>query len=370
MGKGGRYIKKKEKKRSAWKYVLLALLLIFVAVVVAGIIYWNSMLNLMTKPKEYTYPTVSEEEIQAMLNPEGLDRVDDPAQSDASQEQTEAAVQETLPENENIVNIMLVGQQSRKGEEAKLSDTMILCTINRETKTLTMTSFLRDLYVPLPAFEGHSGGRNRINVCYNLGCLWTGSSKGGMDMLALCIEQNFGIPIDHSVEIDFDSFIQIIDLMGGVEIDLTSAEASAISQDGYFYRAGVNLLDGESALRYARLRKIDNDFGRTNRQRTVVASLLNKCRDMNLFELHALAKEVLPMITTDMSNSDITGYLFEFLPMLSDLTVVSQTCPVDGSILEGSYWYRTLDIAGIESHVIEADLEANGAYIRKTLGLE
>ena len=116
----------------------------------------------------------------------------------APEEETEATIEETEPptttpedtwpqvvSDQNITNIMLVGKNYREDEPNKLSDTMLLCSINRETNTMTMVSFLRDLYVPLPAYAGHSSGRNRINVCYALGSTWKRSSEGGMEMLCL-----------------------------------------------------------------------------------------------------------------------------------------------------------------------------------------
>ena len=111
---------------------------------------------------------------------------------------------------------------------------MILCSINRETKTLTMVSFLRDLYIHLPAYAGHTAGRNRINVCYALGSTWKRSSEGGMEMLALCVEQNFGIHVDHTIEVGFEAFTNIIDILGGVEVNVTEAEAEYITNNvGY-----------------------------------------------------------------------------------------------------------------------------------------
>ena len=81
---------------------------------------------------------------------------------------------------------------------------------------MTLVSFLRDLYVPLPAYAGHGPGQNRMNVCYALGSSWKRSSLGGMEMLALCVEQNFGIHIDHTIEVSLASFPRIIDGFGGV----------------------------------------------------------------------------------------------------------------------------------------------------------
>ena len=122
---------------------------------------------------------------------------------------------------------------------------------------------------------------------------------GGMEMLNETLEMNFGIHVDHNIEVDFSGFERIVDLMGGVDINLTSKEAKWMG-DGL--KAGVNHLNGEKALEYARIRKIDSDFGRTNRQRTVLKALLEKAKRMNLSELNNLANALVPMVTTDMTT--------------------------------------------------------------------
>ena len=215
MSKGGHYLNQKQPKKSrkALKIVLiiLAVLVLLAAILAVGLwLYMRSMLGLVNQVQE-TDP------ISATT---GTTMPGDTTEASTEPEQTWPQVVST----QNVTTFMLVGQDNREGEseeQHKLSDSMIMCTINRETKTLTMTSILRDCYVPLPAYAGHGAGRNRINVCYALGSQWTGSSKGGMEMLALCVEQNFGIPIDHTIEVDFEAFEMIVDLLGGVEIELT-----------------------------------------------------------------------------------------------------------------------------------------------------
>ena len=325
MSKGGHYLNQKQPKKSrkALKIVLiiLAVLVLLVAILAVGLwIYMRSMLGLVNQVQE-TDPTFATTETTLP---------DDTTATEASTEPEQTWPQ--VVSTQNVTTFMLVGQDNREGEgeeQHKLSDSMIMCTINRETKTLTMTSILRDCYVPLPAYAGHGAGRNRINVCYNLGYQWTGSSKGGMEMLALCVEQNFGIPIDHTIEVGFDTFAQIIDLLGGVDIELTEAEAKYMTEEiGYVgdMEPGYQTLDGMEALAYARIRKIDpdGDFSRSNRQRTIINSLLSKCVKMNLWDLHKLATQILPLITTDMSTDEMSNYIWEFLPMLKDLTTVSQ----------------------------------------------
>lgn len=341
--------------------IVLALLLI---AAIAGGIYWNHMLNLLGNAAEHTAPTLSQEELEAILGT------------------TEATVpptptpEDTWPQivsNQKITNIMLVGQNYREDEPNKLSDTMILCSINRQTNTLTMVSFLRDLYVPLPAYAGHSGGRNRINVCYALGSTWTRSSEGGMEMLAKCIEQNFGVPIDHSIEVSFDSFAAIIDAMGGVEVNLTPEEADYITNHvGYVgqMRPGHQTLNGYEALAYARIRKIGGDQQRVVRQRTVLKSLIEKCRNMGLLELHDMATSVLPLIITDMSNQEISDYLWELIPMVRDIKLESLTIPVNNDTLPHSMWGKTIELYGYTSSVLECNLKLNAEYLQNALGME
>lgn len=380
MSKGGRYEKKKVKKTSklrGWKkvllIVLLTLLVLIAAVVIAGVVYWNSLLNMMGDADD-TLPSVPQEETVETTAP---------PTTEIAVEETTGPTETTSPENtwpvvvssENITNIMLVGQNYREGEETKLSDTMILCSINRETKTLTMMSIFRDLYVDFPPYKSLGWGRNRINVCYHLGSRETGTSQGGMEMLAQAVEFNFAIKVDHTIEINFEAFEEIINVLGGVEVELSEDEALYLTNDGKnddSFEAGVAVLDGDSALSYARMRHSnagDSDVKRTARQRYLISTILNECKGMGLLELHKMATTVLPLITTDMTNAEITDYIFEFLPMLKDLEIVSMTLPVDNDTLPNSMWYDMIDIAGVQSSVIKCNTWLNQKYLKETLGL-
>lgn len=351
-----------EKARKILKWGLISMSALVVIAVIAGGLYWNRMLNLLGDADQ-TVPTLSYEEEMALLG---------------ATEETEVP-ETTVPEETEpplpekyITNIMLVGQNWREDEQNKLSDTMILCSINRKTKTMTMVSFLRDLYVPLPAYAGHGPGRNRINVCYALGSSWKRSSQGGMEMLALCVEQNFGIHVDHTIEVGFDSFPRIIDGFGGIEVDVTPEEAEYMTKHiGYIgeIKPGLQTLDGMETLAYARIRKIDGDRQRAARQRTVITALVDKCRNMSLADMHSAAEYVLPSIITDMTNEEITKYMIELLPMLKDLKLNSLTCPVDNETLPHSMWAMTLDLYGYPSSVIECNTALNGRFLRYMLGI-
>lgn len=348
MAKKGRYLQEKVKKhwgKRIFGIILVLLLVLIVGGIIAGVTYYNSMLNLVTRP-EATEQILSDEQLEQILG-----FVPEKAETQSTEAAAETQPAET--KEDNILNIMLIGQQAREKEVAKLSDTMILCTINKDTKTITLTSFLRDLYVKLPDFQGHICGKNRINVAYNLGWYWAGE-KGGMEMLDQLILENFGVEVDYNVEVGFDTFTKVIDVMGGVDIEM-DADVAKYIQVGT--EAGTYHLDGEKALGYARTRHVnagDNDFNRTSRQRTLITSLINKAKTMKLTELHNMLKEILPLVITDMTNEEITACALEILPMLVDLDIRSNQVPA-----EDTYYMKMIDIIGVESSVIICDEEAN-----------
>ena len=121
----------------------------------------------------------------------------------------------------------------------------------------------------------------------------------------------------------------------------------------------MNHLNGEQALDYSRIRKLDNDFGRTNRQRTVLLALLNKARSMSLKDVSGLITTVFPMLTTDMSNGDMLEVAAKIVPILPELQVTSQYIPA-----EGTYTYAS--IRGMS--VLVPDLEVNRQILKDTIG--
>lgn len=247
----------------------------------------------------------------------------------------------------DLLNILLIGQDAREGEAQARSDSMILCTYNKATRDLTMTSFLRDLYVPIP---GH--GSNRINAAY---------SFGGTSLLQKTIDQNFNIAIDGSIEVDFTHFSEIIDQLGGVEIELRQDEAQVINQQaGSNLTEGIQRLDGFQALTYSRIRSldIDGDFSRTNRQRKVINALVDSLRESSLTDLTPVIGKILPMITTDMNRGQLFLYALEILPNLSELDIRSQKIPADGTFTD-----KTID--GMS--VLVADMDAQRQHLRSTL---
>ncbi len=256
-----------------------------------------------------------------------------------------------IGKSDNIVNILLIGQDARIGEGRSRSDVMILCTFNKETKTLTMTSFLRDLYVQIPGY-----GNSKLNHTY----VW-----GGMELLNETLEKNFGIHVDGNLEVNFERFAQLIDLLGGVEMELRADEASYINRKlGYSgLTEGMQHMAGDQALMYARIRYLDadGDFSRTNRQRKLMTSLIGEFKSASLTTILGLLEEAMPMITTDMTQAEIVGYVTELFPLLADATIVSQRIPADGA-------YSFASINNLS--VITADMDAARKLLEDTLGVD
>lgn len=203
-----------------------------------------------------------------------------------------------------ITNILLLGVDRSEDGTAQRSDTMMLISINSKTKNLNMVSFLRDLYVEIP-----TAGKNKINAAYTIG---SQSDVGEPGLTMQTIENNFRINIDHYVEIDFENFINLIDAMGGIDIEMTQDEVDYMSS--WYYgeygqpislQVGMNHLDGKGALTFARIRKLDSDFGRTGRQRQVMIAIFDKFKTLNPAQMTSVFYNYAQYITTDLSSSDI-----------------------------------------------------------------
>ncbi len=216
--------------------------------------------------------------------------------------------------NDGLINILLIGQDRREGESRQRSDAMILCSINPETSKLSMISFLRDLYVQIPGYED-----NRLNAAY---------AYGGFDLLKKTLNLNFGISVDGCFESDFDGFKKIIDTVGGVEIVLTAKEAEIVGNGA---SEGLCALDGEQALTYARIRKIDSDFQRTSRQRKIMGAVFEKAKTYTLPELAMFFSEIMPLMATDMTEDEIMTLALNLASSFSEIETSSYIVPAEGT---------------------------------------
>lgn len=341
------------KKKSGGGRVFLVILCIVLGLILAalitGTVYANYLLGLMNRPDDVPKETLSQEQIDAILKEDTV-APDESTAPEVKEEDVDWGQNEgeVIESGTNIVNILLIGQDARPGETNSRSDSMIMVTFNKEQKTITMTSFLRDLYVKIPGYMD-----NRINASYAI---------GGKELLNETLEVNFGVQVDGNVEVNFSHFEEVIDLLGGVDIELRADEANHINQriNRYELQKGLQHLDGEQALEYARIRKLDSDqdFSRTNRQRKLLNSLVEKFRNTKLTTLLGLLDDLLPMVTTDLENEEIFKYAKDLFPMLADCTIVSQRVPV-----ADKYYLAMIN----KMSVIVADMDAARELLKQTL---
>lgn len=257
----------------------------------------------------------------------------------------------------NVLNVLLIGTDARDISERGRSDSMILVSINKQTQKLLMFSFLRDIYLYIPGVES-----TRLNHSY---------AYGGPELTMQTIEQNFGIEIDKYVQVNFYSFIEVVDTVGGVDLTVTDDEAKLINdylgeinklvkdkKGADKLSGGGNLhLNGKQALCYARIRYIGTDFARTRRQRDVLNQVIEKVRNMSLGELSDFLDITLPMVTTNLSESEIFSFLIN-ANEYSNYTRIADSIPLKGT-------YNFMTVRGMS--VIGVDFAANINVLRKEI---
>ena len=202
-----------------------------------------------------------------------------------------------LLSDSGVRNILFIGSDEREGLGGQRSDSMILFSIDSNNKKIKLTSFMRDSYVYIPS----KGYKTRLNAAFNY---------GGAQLLIDTLEYNFHIKIDDYIMINYDVFIDFVNLLGGITIDgVTEAEAKYMREqvNRPKFKEGTNTMDGRTAMWYCRIRYVDDDFHRTQRQRKVLTAIINTAAKTNLFKLVDIVKQVLPNISTNMEKNDLLG---------------------------------------------------------------
>ncbi len=254
-----------------------------------------------------------------------------------------------------VTNVLLIGTDSRNSEERGRSDTMIIASINSKTDEISLISLMRDCYVEIPGY-----GWNKLNASYTF---------GGADLLMDTIEHNFGIAVEDYVAVNFISVANIVDAVGGIDIDISDAEAGEINNilrnevnaimgdntlDDLLNGGGKIHLNGKQALSYARIRYIGNaDFERTERQRKVIELIMDKVKSINPSTLTNVASSVLPGVETNMSTAELYALSLR-APFIIDYDRQQLRVPA-----EGTYGNMTVIIDGYESAVLSVDFNAN-----------
>ena len=255
---------------------------------------------------------------------------------------------------DGVRHILLVGLDARPGEKTGRSDTMILLTLDGNNKAIKMTSLMRDLYVTLPGM-----GNNRINAAWVF---------GGPDLLLQTIEFNFGIKIEDYVAVDFTMLADVIDQLGGITVDIkTKQQMNAINgviqednkvlklpvKKGLLTTTGEQLLTGRQAQAYARYRKGESDFTRTERQREVIIKCIDKLGALSTPALMKMVSDNIGKVTTNLTLMDVMN-IFPVALSLRGVDVQELRIPADGT-------YTGKMIHGMS--VLVPDLAKNKALI-------
>lgn len=227
----------------------------------------------------------------------------------------------TLNSSDDVINILFVGSDARGDVEGQRSDTMMLFSIDKQNKKLKLTSFLRDSYVYIPSKKYNT----KLNSAF---------SYGGTQLVMDTLEYNFGVKIDNYIMVDFKAFRQLVNLLGGITVDgVTAAEAKYMQKEVKLkdVKEGTNHMNGKTALWYCRIRYVDNDFRRTERQRKVIGAIVNKALKTNPVKLLSIVKQVLPNISTDISSSELIGLAAGAALRYIHYDIEQQQIPAEGT---------------------------------------
>ncbi len=226
---------------------------------------------------------------------------------------------EALPDN--VFNILLLGIDSRDKDAQSMegrSDAVIICSINKDTGSVTLSSIARDTAVEVPGYKS----RKRINTAYKFGCTKGGSTAAGAELAMKTVNRNFQMNIEHYVVVNIHGLAEIIQALGGVDMEMTRAEASAINYELFEKEPmdsnegrtrlkledGVQHLDGMQAVTYGRIRNLkgQNDLNRNERQRHLLEVLLEQVMDgMDFTKLLTLIQTALPYGKTNLTSDEL-----------------------------------------------------------------
>ncbi len=339
--------------------ISLTVLLAFILIVVVFVFSKIARINFVNK-SDYTRSSASSDE-HGVLAIDKDGKVGKNLDQDAIRK-LNSKLAKNLPKDiifdENILNVLLIGVDSREAEEQSLSDSMILASIDLKHKKIHLNSLLRDTYVYIPDY-----GYSKLN---------SANALGGPPLLMETIEYNYRIAVNHFALVDMFSLAEIIDTIGGVEIDIKDYEIPAINEalayyntlikepknSGLLKKSGKQKLNGKQALNYGRIRSVGNsDYERTERQRKILKSIFDGAKKASLSQLNEMVDKVFPLVTTNLGLNDIFNLLQNVQGLLKS-KIISEHVPILGTF-EETY------IQGMACLV--PDLASNIKYLAKTV---
>jgi polyisoprenyl-teichoic acid--peptidoglycan teichoic acid transferase len=230
-------------------------------------------------------------------------------------------IKKVAQKDPNVENILVFGIDSRGADDvACRADSLIVVSLDRKSKAIKLTSILRDTRVKIAGRTQE----NRINAAY---------AFGGVGLLINTINDTLDLDIQRFAMFDFWSAARLVDSVGGIELDVSAKElphlnqiliemnalVPKVEQSPEVKKAGLQLLDGRQAIAWARIRKLDSDYARASRQRTVLMTLMNKFADSGAMSLISLINNGLSAFETNMRGSDMIRIAMNALPLAGSL---------------------------------------------------
>lgn len=216
---------------------------------------------------------------------------------------------EEKSKEENITNILLLGIDNQENA----SDAMIVFSLDKDTNTAKLTSIMRDLSVDL----GPNAEKHKINYAYNV---------GGVEESVKVVNREFDLDINKYVKVSFDGLVDVIDYIGGININITESERKIIGAS----KSGNVTLNGKQALAYSRIRKIDNDYQRTSRQRKVLMAIFNKAKSIPVSSYPKALADLSSNVETNLSTFELLD-LAKAVMSLSSEDLEGFRIPIDGT---------------------------------------
>ena len=313
-------LKKKRRRRSKIKRTVLSVLCVFLACLIGAGGYLSYHINHILDSINYT----------------------------AYSNENKYISKSELSHSDDVLNILVIGLDDDEGTGEARSDSMMLVSLDSKHKKIKLTSFLRDMWVDIPDYK---------TAKLNASC-----SHGGAQLVIDTIETNFKVDIDNYVMVNFNIFVEIVNELGGIDVDVSKAESDAMAKFDCIVEPGENVhLDGEQTLWYARIRKCDSDFQRTSRQREVVTLLFDKLKTKNVKELYDLGLNVLQKVQTGFTKSDLKKMIVDVKNRNSIIKYLSydieqMSVPADGT-------WNDATIKG--QMVLEVDIDKNSELLKE-----
>lgn len=349
----GRHTRRKKKK---WPVVLIVVVSILLVILIAAAVIINSFLSMINYDDPYKKAPVGGDILAESVDPitEGLGELPDGLQQFEPIIESEDVVdigqvtdgfdmsklgeyQDTVRRwtgngrpisSEKVINILLIGMDGNGLQYNSRADAIVLMSVNTEKKTIYLTSLLRDSYTY------NTDGTREIFEKLNLS-----NTRGGPEMLISAIERHYKIQIDNYVAVSLDTFPDVVDTVGGIEINISAEEAKALE-----IHPGVQTLDGDTALAYTRIRKIDSDFVRTSRHQAALLALFNKAKASGPSNMIDMISALLPSVRTGFTKADVLGLGIKAVTSgWTDYEIVTATYPLEesrvGQTVDGLFYW-------------------------------